>query len=46
MPLGRAFGAGFQPDFQRLWDYYLAYCEAGFRSGTIDVGLYVLEERA
>jgi cyclopropane-fatty-acyl-phospholipid synthase len=37
---------GFQPDFQRLWDYYLAYCEAGFRSGTIDVGLYVLEAKA
>jgi cyclopropane-fatty-acyl-phospholipid synthase len=37
---------GFQSDFQRLWDYYLAYCEAGFRSGTIDVGLYVLEEGA
>jgi len=36
---------GFAPDFQRLWDYYLAYCEAGFRTGTIDVGLYVLEEK-
>jgi len=35
---------GFEPRFQPLWDYYLAYCEAGFRTGTIDVGLYVLEE--
>lgn len=34
---------GFDADFWRLWDYYLSYCEAGFRTGTIDVGLYVLE---
>ncbi|WBO23824.1 SAM-dependent methyltransferase [Sphingomonas abietis] len=34
---------GFDGDFRRLWDYYLSYCEAGFRTGTIDVGLYVLE---
>ena len=34
---------GFGSNFQRLWDYYLAYCEAGFRTGTIDVGLYVME---
>jgi cyclopropane-fatty-acyl-phospholipid synthase len=34
---------GFETDFRRLWDYYLSYCEAGFRTGTIDVGLYVLE---
>ena len=34
---------GFGSDFRRLWDYYLAYCEAGFRTGTIDVGLYVME---
>jgi cyclopropane-fatty-acyl-phospholipid synthase len=37
---------GFDPGFQRLWDYYLSYCEAGFRTGTIDVGLYVLEGKA
>lgn len=34
---------GFDQRFRRLWEYYLAYCEAGFRAGTIDVGLYVLE---
>ena len=34
---------GFDAKFRRLWDYYLCYCEAGFRAGTIDVGLYVLE---
>jgi cyclopropane-fatty-acyl-phospholipid synthase len=23
-----------------MWEYYLAYCEAGFRAGALDVGLY------
>ena len=32
----------FSARFQRLWDYYLAYCEAGFRAGVIDVGLWQL----
>jgi cyclopropane-fatty-acyl-phospholipid synthase len=34
---------GFDQRFRRLWDYYLAYCEAGFRAATIDVGLFVIE---
>ena len=34
---------GFDDRFRRMWEYYLAYCEAGFRAGTIDVGLYVFE---
>ncbi len=34
---------GFDANFARLWEYYLCYCEAGFRSGKIDVGLYRLE---
>lgn len=33
---------GFNEPFRRLWDYYLAYCEGGFRAGVIDVGLYKL----
>ncbi|HTQ72522.1 MAG TPA: cyclopropane-fatty-acyl-phospholipid synthase family protein [Acidocella sp.] len=33
---------GFDDRFRRLWLYYLCYCEAGFRSGAIDVGLYEL----
>lgn len=37
---------GFDQRFRRLWEYYLAYCEAGFRAGTIDVGLYVLKPEA
>jgi cyclopropane-fatty-acyl-phospholipid synthase len=36
---------GFPTHFRRLWDYYLAYCEAGFRTGRIDVGLWRLEPR-
>lgn len=28
--------------FRRLWEYYLCYCAAGFRGGSIDVGLYTL----
>lgn len=31
---------GFDLGFKRMWEYYLAYCEAGFRAGTLDVGLY------
>jgi cyclopropane-fatty-acyl-phospholipid synthase len=34
---------GFDSRFRRLWDYYLAYCEAGFAEGTIDVGLLAIE---
>lgn len=33
----RAEGAGFDDRFRRLWRFYLAYCEAGFRSGRTDV---------
>ena len=28
---------GFDTRFKRMWEYYLAYCEAGFLSGNIDV---------
>ena len=28
---------GFDARFKRLWQFYLAYCEAGFRAGTTDV---------
>jgi cyclopropane-fatty-acyl-phospholipid synthase len=34
---------GFDQRFRRMWDFYLAYCEGGFRENTIDVGLYVFE---
>jgi cyclopropane-fatty-acyl-phospholipid synthase len=28
---------GFDERFRRMWEYYLSYCEGGFRGGTIDV---------
>ena len=37
-------GNGFDERFCRMWNYYLSYCEAGFATGQIDVGLYVLEK--
>jgi cyclopropane-fatty-acyl-phospholipid synthase len=33
---------GFNERFRRLWTYYLAYCEAGFQTGAIDVAQYTL----
>ncbi len=37
---------GFDESFRRLWMYYLSYCEAGFRAGRVDVGLYDLRHVA
>jgi len=34
---------GFDERFKRSWDYYLAYCRAGFEGGVLDVGLYKFE---
>ena len=34
---------GYDEKFKRMWEYYLCYCEAGFRRKTIDVGHYFLE---
>ena len=34
---------GFDERFRRLWRFYLAYCEAGFRSRRTDVIQLVLE---
>jgi cyclopropane-fatty-acyl-phospholipid synthase len=33
---------GFDASFKRMWEYYLCYCEIGFRSGAIDVGFFKL----
>ena len=33
---------GFDDRFRRLWTYYLAYCEAGFRTASIDVAQFAL----
>ncbi|WP_417478657.1 class I SAM-dependent methyltransferase [Maricaulis sp.] len=37
---------GFDDRFARIWRYYLAYCEAGFRSGRCDVGQFVYRKPA
>ncbi|VAV88761.1 Cyclopropane-fatty-acyl-phospholipid synthase, plant type, partial [hydrothermal vent metagenome] len=34
--------AGFDEHFVRLWRYYLAYCEGGFRGGGINVAQVTL----
>ncbi len=34
---------GFDQTFRRIWDYYLAYCRAGFQTGGIDVGHFLLK---
>ena len=39
-------GMGFDERFRRLWEYYLAYCEAGFLAGTIDVRQMVFARAA
>ena len=33
----------FDDDFRRTWEFYLAYCEAGFRTGYLDVAQLRLE---
>jgi cyclopropane-fatty-acyl-phospholipid synthase len=37
---------GFDERFRRTWEYYLSYCEAGFRSGNIDVRQIVFAKTA
>ena len=36
---------GFDETFRRMWSFYLAYSEAGFRSGYLDVVQLVLTRR-
>lgn len=33
---------GYDERFDRMWRFYLGYCEAGFRQKTIDVSQYVI----
>jgi cyclopropane-fatty-acyl-phospholipid synthase len=35
---------GFDERFIRLWEFYLAYCEAAFAAGNIDVVQYTLQK--
>jgi cyclopropane-fatty-acyl-phospholipid synthase len=39
----RVHALGFDERFIRMWRFYLAYCEAGFASGYLDVHQLVLE---
>lgn len=39
-------GQGFDERFRRMWRYYLAYCEAGFRAGRVDVLQIALSHEA
>jgi cyclopropane-fatty-acyl-phospholipid synthase len=34
----------FDKKFKRMWEYYLAYCEAGFLSGSTDVHQIILKK--
>ena len=34
---------GFDERFRRKWEYYLSYCEGGFRTAALDVGLFCFE---
>ena len=34
---------GFDETFRRMWEFYLAYCEAGFRSGYLDDAIITIE---
>jgi len=33
---------GFDDQFERMWEYYLAYCQVGFESRALNVGLFKL----
>jgi cyclopropane-fatty-acyl-phospholipid synthase len=35
---------GFDERFRRMWEFYLYYCEAGFRAGNIDVRQVFLQK--
>jgi cyclopropane-fatty-acyl-phospholipid synthase len=36
---------GFDERFRRMWDFYFAYCEAGFRTGRIDVAQFAVSRQ-
>jgi cyclopropane-fatty-acyl-phospholipid synthase len=40
---GQVERLGYDARFRRMWDYYLAYCEAGFDSGSIDLAQVLLQ---
>ena len=36
---------GFDKRFMRMWQYYLAYCEAGFRTEKVNLARFTLEKQ-
>ncbi|KAF3997330.1 SAM-dependent methyltransferase [Glaciimonas immobilis] len=42
--LPRVRAQGFDDRFLRTWDFYLAYCEAGFLAGSINVAQFTLQK--
>jgi hypothetical protein len=36
-PTDSGYALGFDEEFRRTWEFYLAYCEAGFRSRYLSV---------
>lgn len=36
---------GFDERFQQMWRYYLSYCEAGFETGHINVGQFIISSK-
>ena len=41
----RIAGQGFDETFRRMWEFYLAYCEAGFGVGYLDVAQLQMTRR-
>lgn len=39
-------GGKFDEPFRRMWDFYLSYCEAGFKNGRINVGHFTIDHAA
>jgi cyclopropane-fatty-acyl-phospholipid synthase len=39
---GQVLEQGFDARFMRLWEFYLAYCEAAFDAGNTDVMQFTL----
>lgn len=42
----RITALGFDETFRRMWSLYLAYCEAGFRAGYLDVAQFTMVKAA
>ena len=36
---------GFDLKFKRMWEFYLSYCEAGFKSKNIDLIQFSLQKK-